>query len=376
MFDILNISQYLKELLIKIHYITSLKSRDLQMNSPLKTKSINSLVAMFLMFGVGNIQAQEPSKEVNVLNYVRAKTAFHFDRVLMRSGSINSLGHVRQPIPLDQQNSRRMNRDTLYSSAVIDISQGASFSMPDSGGRYMSAAIINQDHYINKIFHGPGEHTLTLDEFDTPFVLLVIRILVNANDPADIKIANNLQDLLTVKSQSAEAFIHDNYDNESLKSTTQTLIKLQAGLPDVINTFGSRGQVNKVRHLIATAYGWGGLPESETFYLNVQPQLPIGAYSLTVRDVPVDGFWSISVYNKEGFFEPNEYNSYSINNLTAKASDDGSFTIHFGGDPDKHNYLHITEGWNYDVRMYRPRTEITLGSWTFPSLSNVSKDKN
>jgi hypothetical protein len=346
------------------------------MNSSLKTKSINSLVAMFLMFGVGNIQAQEPNKEVNVLNYVRAKTAFHFDRVLMRSGSINSLGHVRQPIPLDQQNSRRMNRDTLYSSAVIDISQGASFSMPDSGGRYMSAAIINQDHYINKIFHEPGEHTLTLDEFDTPFVLLVIRILVNATDPADIKIANNLQDLLTVKSQSAEVFIHDNYDNESLKSTTQTLIKLQAGLPDVINTFGSEVHVNKVRHLIATAYGWGGLPESETFYLNVQPQLPIGAYSLTVRDVPVDGFWSISVYNKEGFFEPNEYNSYSINNLTAKASDDGSFTIHFGGDPDKHNYLHITEGWNYDVRMYRPRTEITLGSWTFPSLSNVSKDKN
>ena len=342
----------------------------------LAAKSISSLVAMFLVFGAGNMQAQEPSKEVNVLNYVRAKTAFHFDRVLIRSGSVNNLGHVRQPIPLDQQNSRRMNRDTLYSSAVIDISQGASFSMPDSEGRYMSAAIINQDHYINKIFHGPGEHTLTLDEFDTPFVLLVIRILVNAADPADIKIANNLQDLLTVKSQSAKLFIHDNYDTKSLKTTTQILMKLQASLPDVINTFGSQVQVNKVRHLIATAYGWGGLPESETFYLNVQPELPIGAYSLNVRDVPVDGFWSISVYNKDGFFEPNQYNSYSINNLTAKVSNDGSFTIHFGGDPDKQNYLHITEGWNYDVRMYRPRAEIISGSWTFPSLNNQSKDKN
>jgi hypothetical protein len=44
--------------------------------------------------------------------------------------------------------------------------------MPDSAGRYMSATVINQDHYINKIFHAPGEHTLTLEEFDTPFVLL------------------------------------------------------------------------------------------------------------------------------------------------------------------------------------------------------------
>ena len=52
------------------------------------------------------------------------------------------------------------------------ISKGASFSMPDSAGRYMSATVINQDHYINKIFHAPGEHTLTLEEFDTPFVLL------------------------------------------------------------------------------------------------------------------------------------------------------------------------------------------------------------
>jgi hypothetical protein len=339
----------------------------------LQVKTNSLLVAVFLVLNVGNVQAQEPSTEVNVLNYVRAKTAFHFDRVLMRSGTVNHFGHVRQPIPLDKQNSRRMNRDTLYSSAVIDISQGASFSMPDPGERYMSAAVINQDHYTNKIFHGPGEHSLTLDEFDTPFVLLVIRILANANDPADIKIANNLQDLLTVKSQSAKAYIHDNYDNVSLKATTQILMKLQAGLPNVMNTFGSQDQVNKVRHLIATAYGWGGLPESETFYLNVQPQLPIGAYSLIVRNVPVDGFWSISVYNKEGFFEPNEYNSYSINNLTAKADDDGSYTIHFGGDPNKHNYLHITEGWNYDVRMYRPRTNITSGSWIFPSLNHLSK---
>ncbi len=54
------------------------------MNSLLTAKSISSLVAIFLVFGAGNMQAQEPNKEVNVLNYVRAKTAFHFDRALMR----------------------------------------------------------------------------------------------------------------------------------------------------------------------------------------------------------------------------------------------------------------------------------------------------
>ena len=51
-----------------------------------------------------------------------------------------------------------------------------------------------------------------------------------------------------------------------------------------------------------------------------------------MRDVPVDGFWSISVYNADGFFEPNDRSAYSVNNLTATPNADGSVTVHFGGE--------------------------------------------
>ena len=54
-----------------------------------------------------------------------------------------------------------MNRDTFYSMAIVDISRGQRLTVPDGGGRYMSVMIVNQDHYINKVFHEPGEHTLT-----------------------------------------------------------------------------------------------------------------------------------------------------------------------------------------------------------------------
>ena len=37
--------------------------------------------------------------------------------------------------------------------------------------------------------------------------------------------------------------------------------------------FGKKSEVDQVRHLLATAYGWGGLPEAEASYLNVQPNL-------------------------------------------------------------------------------------------------------
>jgi hypothetical protein len=88
-----------------------------------------------------------------------------------------------------------------------------------------------------------------------------------------------------------------------------------------------------------------------------------------VRDVPVDGFWSISVYNADGFFERNDRDAYTINNITATPNDDGSITVHFGGCGDgRPNCLPITDGWNYIVRLYRPRSQVLDGSWTFPSI--------
>ena len=44
----------------------------------------------------------------------------------------------------------------------------------------------------------------------------------------------------------------------------------------------------------------------------------------------------------------------------------GNVTIHFGGDPGQDNFLPILPGWNYIVRMYRPRKEILEGTWKFP----------
>lgn len=74
------------------------------------------------------------------------------------------------------------------------------------------------------------------------------------------------------------------------------------------------------------------------------------------------------MYNAKGYFEPNPYNAYSINNLTAKRSADGSVTVQFGGCDGKiPNCLPTPAGWNYWVRLYRPSAEILDGKWTFPS---------
>ncbi|WP_309765554.1 MULTISPECIES: DUF1214 domain-containing protein [unclassified Caballeronia] len=86
-------------------------------------------------------------------------------------------------------------------------------------------------------------------------------------------------------------------------------------------------------------------------------------YSLKLKDVPVDGFWSISIYD-----EKNAYNAYSLNSVTAKPDSDGGITVRFGGcDGRVPNCLPTMDGWNYMVRLYRPRASILDGTWTFPA---------
>ena len=95
-------------------------------------------------------------------------------------------------------------------------------------------------------------------------------------------------------------------------------------------------------------------------------------YRLRMKDVPVDGFWSITVYNAQGYLEPNARNVYSINAITAKKDGDGAVTVQFGGcDGMATNCLPIMPGWTYTVRLYRPRPEILNGSWKFPEAQPV-----
>jgi hypothetical protein len=120
---------------------------------------------------------------------------------------------------------------------------------------------------------------------------------------------------------------------------------------------------------MGAAFGWGGLPPKDASYDTVTPKQNDGKTPqvLTVKDVPVDAFWSVSLYNKDGYYEKNPSGVYVINDRNADTDPDGSITIHFGGDTSQSNYLYITDGWNYTVRLYRPRKEILDGKWEFPA---------
>ncbi len=160
-----------------------------------------------------------------------------------------------------------------------------------------------------------------------------------------------------------------NWDQASRKKIADTLTVLGASLVDWRGAAGRKGEVDPIRHLIVTATGWGLNPDKDAIYLNVTPSKNDGTtiYKLNVQDVPVDGFWSITLYNAEGYLVKNDQDAYSFNNITAKKNDDGPVTIQFGGcDGKVSNCLPTMPGWNYTVRLYRPRKEILDGTWKFP----------
>jgi hypothetical protein len=305
--------------------------------------------------------------KVNVDNFRAAETAQMLDKQLSMTGGVNQWFHFRVPTPVDQQPVIRMNRDTLYSGAVVDISGGGTITMPEVGDRYQTVMVINQEHYINRVFNEPGTHELTIEEHGSPFVDVVARTFVNANDPDDIAEVNRLQDGLVLDMGSANPLTHPEYDPESLISTRELLKTLGKGIGDTGRTFGAASDVEPTRHLIGTADAWGGLPEAEAYYIIESEPRELGRYTFTLGDIPVDAFWSVTIYNKDGYLEPNPFDSYNLNSITAQADSDGSVTLNLAPEGDGLiNHLYVMDGWNHALRLYKPRPEVIDKTWTPP----------
>lgn len=343
-------------------------------------KIVLTLIVSVLASGAtGSAQAQSPAGgpvSVTIDNFKRAESDLYFSRIVQDSGDTGKFLHRREPAQIDDQTVIRLNRDTLYSSAIFDLDAGpVTVTLPDGGKRFMSMQIISEDHYVPEVVYGKGSYTLTKDKVGTRYVAAAIRTLVDPGNPKDIEQVHALQDAIKVAQMATGKFEAPNWDQASQKKMRDALLVLAATIPNFSKAFGTKAEVDPVRHLIGTAAGWGGNPDKDATYLNITPAKNDGTtvYKLTVKDVPVDAFWSVSLYNADGYYEKNPYDAYSINSITGKKSTDGSIAIQFGGCDGKiPNCLPIMKGWNYTVRLYRPRAEILSGKWKFPEPQPAS----
>lgn len=305
---------------------------------------------------------------VNVDNFARAETDAMMSRMLHLSGAVNAIFHDRELGPLDHQPVIRQNRDTLYSFAIVDISAGATFTIPEYSDRYLSVMLINQDHYINRVLHEPGTYELQAEQLCSHYIVLAARTLFDPSDPDDIAEVHRIQDGMVIEAASAKPFEPLTFDAVTHKGTRDLLLGLAKGLPSYSKSFGSAEQVDPVHHLLGAASGWGGLPDDEAQYVSVFPNAAPGRYKITLQNVPAEAFYSVSVYNGDGYFEPGPSGVTNINDVFGVKNDDGSLTVWLGdfGD-DRPNQVATPDGWNLLIRLYQPRVN-ELAGWTPPTV--------
>lgn len=93
---------------------------------------------------------------------------------------------------------------------------------------------------------------------------------------------------------------------------------------------------------------------------------------------PVNGFWSLTLYNEHHFFHPNNLKRYSLGtkNTTLKLNDDGSLSLYAGakspGSEKESNWLPAPEGtFSLYIRAYWGKEAILDGSWQPPKIELI-----
>ena len=338
-------------------------------------KKIHTVIWMVLSLAVISSIAlaqtlSDPTVPVTIDNYNRAQSDVYF-ALIAKGGGFGKFRHGRDIAPIGRGGIIRPNRDTLYSLAVFDLDAGpVTIALPDPGKRFLTMQAINEDQYTQPVYYGAGSHTLTRKVMGTRYAGVAVRVLVGSRNKHELQQLRSLQDAIKVTQQNPGTFQIPNWDEASRKKVQVALLQLGTTISDTRRMYGANeNQVDPVRHVIGSAMLWGGAHEKDALYLPITPERNDGRtiYKLIVRGVPVDGFWSLTVYNSQGYIEPNKYGAYSVNTYTAIRGPDGSVAIQFGGCNGKiRNCLPIMSGWNYKVRLFRPRPEILDGRWKFP----------
>jgi hypothetical protein len=94
---------------------------------------------------------------------------------------------------------------------------------------------------------------------------------------------------------------------------------------------------------------------------------------------PVNGFWSLTLYNEEHFFHPNALKRYSLGTKSKdlKRNADGSLTIYAGSKPlssdEESNWPPSPEGhFSLYIRAYWGKEPILDGSWKPPAVTQLA----
>jgi len=194
---------------------------------------------------------------VTVDNFPRAESDLYFRRNPQGQRCHRKFLHRREPARIDNQTVIRLNRDTLYSSALFDLDAGpvtitllTRQSFHVDAGPSMRITMCLKSSMQRQLYldQGQGRHALRRR---------AIRTLVDPASEKDIEQVRTLQDAIKVSQKSIGSFEAPTWDQPSQKKVRDAFLVLATTIPDFRKAFGTKAEVDPTRHLIGTAAGWG-----------------------------------------------------------------------------------------------------------------------
>jgi hypothetical protein len=310
--------------------------------------------------------------------YPRAETARQILETQADVG-VNKFSHIAVLAPTDDQPVVRMNRDAYYSKAVVNVSKGATITLPSvPEGTYMTMQPVTEDHRPQPMSYGPGTYELATHTGD--HVIVLIRLDANFSSEQ----VQQYQKQITINAGSDKPFYTQPMEKTSfyrvenqLKADLMKIIKEEGPLKLSATLFSSptdesRGYYDPMKNQIAAAIGWGGALAKDNIY-ETSPNFPTkGCYQLNFEDPKNKHFWSITVYNKAGFMFNDIANA---NSYQAKPNKDGTYTISMGCGPEYPNFIPIendTGVFSFTARHYGPSDRVLKDGYRLvPLLKKV-----
>ncbi|WP_306318553.1 MULTISPECIES: hypothetical protein [unclassified Streptomyces] len=285
-------------------------------------------------------------------NFAKAETAKYFLEQLEKA-PVNEFLHNRTPVNMDNQMIIRSNVDLLYSYAVVDVTEQATFSVAASE-EFQVSEIIDENHYVAGVVY-PGE-SLTLRNADLTTGTHVY-ILARTSLASGVERACELQDLRRIEAATANPYVPTVYDTESLDSVRAEL-ETHSAEADFSKAFGTPETTDPYQHTLGAALGWGGLPPQDAQYYQAMAT-STGCDAWTFDVPPLDyehnGYFSVIKYDENGWLDvakPGLTDSEMVRDA------DGRITVWFGDKrcEGKPNVIEATEGQRFyhGIRLYRP----------------------
>jgi len=182
-------------------------------------------------------------------NFARAESDMQFMTVVKRGG-FGRLTHERDFPPAGRQSASWADGDVLRSRAIFDLELGpVTVTIPPTGERFVSIEALDEDHYTVAMFYGPGTYSFSFDNVSTRYVLIVVRIMVDPANRADLARVHELQETILVSRQGVGRFVIPNWDPVSQAKVRVALQLLANTVSGDDRTFGGREEVDPVRHL-------------------------------------------------------------------------------------------------------------------------------